>query len=127
VVKDGRVRVVYRHYAFLGDSSRWAAEATECAAEQGRFWQMHDALYDSQRRSWSKDALKAVGREIGLGAPFEQCVDSGRYAAGIKAEAEAAAAKGVYSTPTVFVNGTKVEGVPTYADLRAIVERLAPR
>lgn len=121
------MQLVYRHYAFLGDGSRWAAEASECAADQGRFWDYHDALYAEVHRSaWSKAELKAVGRTLGLAPSFDQCVDTGRHAARVRAESDVAAAKGVYSTPTVFVNGERVEGVPGSAELRAIVERIAP-
>ena len=43
----GEVRFVYRHFAFLGEESVWAAEASECAAEQGKFWEYHDILYEN--------------------------------------------------------------------------------
>ena len=45
-VDDGRVRFVYRHLAFLGQESVWAAEAAECAGDQGKFWEYHDLLYE---------------------------------------------------------------------------------
>ena len=45
-VDAGQVRFVYRHYPFLGEESVWAAEATECAGDQGMFWEYHDILYE---------------------------------------------------------------------------------
>jgi len=48
--KTGTVRFVYRHMAFLGDESQWAAEASECAGEQAKFWEYHDKLFDEAKR-----------------------------------------------------------------------------
>ena len=69
-VPTGQVRFVYRHLAFLGNESTWAAEASECAEDQGRFWDYHDKLFDEQRGenqgAYSKDNLKRFAAEIGL-------------------------------------------------------------
>jgi protein-disulfide isomerase len=119
---------VFRHYAFLGQESLWAAEASECAAEQGKFFPYFDKLNvqtPSGRNSgaYSKDSLKRYAGEVGLDQiAFNTCVDSGRYTAKVQAETAAGAAKGVNSTPSVFVNGQKLQGVPTWEDLlRAIL------
>jgi len=47
-VKTGAVRFGFQHFPFLGDESQWAAEASECAHEQGKFWEYHDLLYARQ-------------------------------------------------------------------------------
>jgi protein-disulfide isomerase len=47
-VDKGQVRFVFRHLAFIGAESLWAAEAAECANEQGRFWDYHDKLFEEQ-------------------------------------------------------------------------------
>lgn len=81
-VANGQVALVFHHMAFLGEESNRAAEAAECAGEQGQFFAFHDKLYASQagenRGTFSKDNLKGFGAELGLGAAFATCVDSGR-------------------------------------------------
>src|SRR6185295_12416732 len=69
-VSRGQVKIVYRHFAFLGPESQWAAEASECADEEGKFWEFHDRLFASQagenRGTFSKDNLKRIGEALGL-------------------------------------------------------------
>src|SRR3990167_3005650 len=47
-IKTGKVKFVYRDFAFLGQESLWAANAAQCAGEQGKFWEYHDYLYGNQ-------------------------------------------------------------------------------
>jgi protein-disulfide isomerase len=120
------VRVVWRHLSFIGADTQLAAEASECAAEQGRFWPYHDRLLEAQpeRRNggFAKERLKLYGAELRLeAAAFDACVDSGRYADRVKAETEMGRRKGVSKTPTLFVNGLKLEGVPEPEALDALI------
>ena len=129
-VAQDQVRIVYRHFSFLGQESRWAAEAAECAGEQGKFFEYHDKLYASQagenRGAFSKANLKRFGTELGLGQGFAACVDSGRYAQAVRDQTASGQARGIDRTPTLFVNGTKIEGAATFEQLRAIIEPLLP-
>jgi protein-disulfide isomerase len=130
LVEDGTVRVVFRHMAFLGDESVQAAAASECAAEQGQFWPYHDTLMAEQRGrgagTFSKPNLKRFGAELGLDtASFEGCVDNDLAVARVRAETQAGERKGVKSTPTIFVNGEKLEGVPNWETLRRTIEQSA--
>ena len=116
------MRVRYRHLAFLGPESTAAAEASECAAEQGKFWEFHDRLFAEQngrdQGTFSTANLKRYGADLGLDqAAFNTCVDTGLTAARVKAETEEGRRKGVTRTPTLFINGRKIEGVPSYEDL----------
>src|SRR4051812_34462412 len=87
-IADGRVKLVFHHFAFLGMESSWAAEASECANDQGRFWEFHARLYASQagenKGAFSRDNLKKIGAALGLGTAFAACVDSGRYAQAVR-------------------------------------------
>lgn len=127
-IAAGRVRFTYRNFAFLGSESRWAAEAAECAADEGRFWQFHDLLYASQagenRGTFAKAKLKAMGAAIGLGASFAACIDSGRHERAVRDEAVKGQALGVQATPTLFVNGRLVRGAVSMDQLRAIIDPL---
>ena len=127
-VSTGKVRFIFQNFAFLGVESEWAAQAAECAAAEGRFVDYHDRLYAAQRGensgAFSKANLKKIGVDLGLGGQFTACVDSGAYAANVRDSRSAGQAKGVRVTPTLFINGTKVEGALTFDQLRAKVDPL---
>lgn len=126
----GLVRVVNRHMAFLGPDSQRAAEAAECAAEQGQFFAFRDRLYleqgPSSKGAFAAASLKRYALELGLDtARFSGCLDGARYAERVRAEAEVGRSRGVRATPTIFVNGQKIEGLPTWEALRLAIDRAA--
>lgn len=125
-VAPGQVKLVFHHFAFLGLESNWAGEAAECAGEQGKFFEYHDKLYASQagenRGAFSKDNLKKLGNDLGLGPAFAACVDSGRYAQAVRDDTKTGGDRGVQATPTLFVNGRKIEGAASFDQLKAIID-----
>lgn len=126
-VSKGQVRLAFRHMAFLGNESRWAAEGSECANEQGRFWDYHDRLYERQEGenvgTFSKENLQQFAAELGLNATqFNQCLASGQYMAKVQQETAEGRNNGVRSTPTVFVNGQLIDGGSNYGRLRSVIE-----
>lgn len=127
-IATGKVRFIFQNFAFLGVESDWAAQAVECAAAEGRFADYHDRLYAAQRGensgAFSKTNLKQIGADLGLDGRFAACVDSGTYAAKVRDSRGAGQAKGVRATPTLFINGAKVEGALTFDQLRAKVDPL---
>ncbi len=116
--------------AFLGQESVWAAAASECASEQNRFWDYHDALFAQtagrNKGVFTKDKLKqyATGLGIDRGA-FDSCIDSGKYEAWVRGQTDLGRQAGVTSTPTLFVNGARVSPVPVFHDLHSMVEDMA--
>ena len=127
-IATGKVRFVFQNFAFLGIESDWAAQAAECAAAENRFVDYHDRLYARQAAensgAFSKANLKKIGAELGIAGQFAACVDSSAYAAKVRDSRSAGQAKGVQATPTLFINGTKIEGAPTFDQLRAKVDAL---
>ena len=114
-VKTGQMKFVYRYMAFLGQESQWAAEAAECAGEQGKFWDYHDTLFANQKGenqgAFSKDNLKKFAADLKLDTTkFNECLDSGKYTDKVKKSNDDAAQLGVSSTPTVLVNGIFIPG-----------------
>ena len=88
------------HMAFLGQESQWAAEASECAADQNAFWPYHDKLFASQagenQGAFNKDKLKAFAVELGLEPKaFNDCLDSGKYTQLVQSQTAAAGSFGV--------------------------------
>ena len=124
---QGKVRFVYRNFAFIGPESTWAAEAAECANEQGRFWDYHDKLFAEQsgenQGAFSKENLKRFAGELGLDtAQFDECFDSGRYESTVRDEANEAQRRRINSTPSVLVNGQLIQNGSSYQVLQAAVE-----
>ncbi len=107
-VKDGRVILVYRDFAFLGPESEKAAEAARCAEDQGKFWEFHDYLFTHQngenQGSFADPKLKSFAKTLGLNtASFNSCLDSGKYAQAVADSKTEAAAAGVNGTPKGFI------------------------
>jgi protein-disulfide isomerase len=126
-VDSGQVRFVFRHLAFLGDESTWAAEAAECANEQGRFWDYHDKLFAEQgaenQGAFRRDNLKRFAAEIGLDtAQFDGCLDAGKYRSVVQDEFDDARRRRINSTPTILVNNQLIRNGADYQVLQAAVE-----
>lgn len=121
------VAVVYRHYPLrIHPHAVAAARASECAAEQGRFWEMHDALYRQQEAigqlRWGRFAeLAGVADSVA----FERCVDRAEAHPAIRNDTIAGGRLGVTATPTLLINQYRITGAPPLDTLRAYVRRFA--
>ena len=109
------MRFVYRHYSFLGEESVWAAEAAECADEQGKFWEYHDILYENWAGTnvggYSYNNLIGFAQILELDQQqFAGCMDERRYVERVRGDTRFAEANGINSTPWVLVNGVRVRG-----------------
>lgn len=121
------MRFGYLHFAFLGQESQWAGEASECAAEQDAFWEYHDKLFDSQsgenRGAFNKENLKTFAEELGLDANvFNDCLESGKYTTVVQNERQLAQSLGVRSTPTFLVNGKPLIGAQPFEVFKQAIE-----
>jgi len=133
-VATGKARYVYHHYPFLDDrvatkESDQSANASMCAAEQGRFWDYHDIVFanwDGENRgAYSDKRLVAFAESIGLNMQeFKACFDVNRYKDQIEKDFADGQQAGVKGTPSVFVNGTIIKPgfVPSYADIAAAID-----
>ncbi len=126
-IAEGKVRMGYIHFAFLGPESSWAAEASECAADQNAFWEYHDKLFNSQngenQGTFSKDNLKQFAADLGLDtATFNQCLDGGKYTEYVQSQGDMGRQIGVQSTPTFLVNGQAVVGAQPFEAFQQAIE-----
>lgn len=127
-VSAGKVRIQFRQFPFLGDESYAAAEASQCAADQGMFWPYHDALFNAQGAensgAFSKSNLKKIAAETGLAeAEFSACLDEGRHRDSVRAEKAVGEDLGVNATPTFFVEDQRVVDWRDYTAFKALIER----
>ncbi|MFL6337120.1 MAG: thioredoxin domain-containing protein [Pyrinomonadaceae bacterium] len=117
-----RVRLVVRDYPLSqhADSQR-AAEAAEAAREQGKYWEYVTLLYQNQS-ALQADKLKEYASRVGLDrAQFDAALDSGRFADSVRRDLRDGERAGVNGTPSVFVNGVRVERA-TYEQLKAAID-----
>jgi protein-disulfide isomerase len=126
-VETGKAQLRFRYFSFIGPESQWAAAAAESAAEQGKFWEYHDALFSAQdgenRGAFAKDRLKQIAVELGLDmTAFNAAFDSGKYESVIDAEHAEGRDLGVEGTPTFFVNGSRVLDWRDYDAFKALIE-----
>ena len=122
-----RLRLVFRHFPLdsVHPHARRAAEASEAAAAQGRFWEMHDLLYDNQE-DLEDEALRHYAAEVGLDvARFEDDLAECRHAPHVQEDRLGGERSGVEGTPTFFVNGARYEGSLDLEGLLAAVEDAA--
>jgi len=123
-----QVKFVFRDFPLtsIHPQAHQAAEAAECASEQGKFWEYHDVLFANQRALGTSD-LKRHATTIGLDAEaFAGCLDSGRTRPRVEADLAAAQALGLQATPAFFINGRFLSGAqPFEAFERIIREELA--
>jgi len=103
-----------------------AAEAAECADEQGKFWEYHDTLFEKQQ-DWitgGAGKFKDYAVELGLDTTsFGECLDSGKYTAEVEADLQAGIAAGVTGTPAFIINGQTVSGAVPLDILKDIVDK----
>jgi protein-disulfide isomerase len=125
VTKYGnKVRLVFRQFPLpMHPNAAKAAEASLCANEQGKFWEMHDAMFKDQA-GLAVDGLKTKAAGIaGLNAAnFNSCLDSGKEAPAVKSDMQEGTKAGVNGTPAMFVNGRFINGAVSPDDLSKIID-----
>ncbi len=127
-VETGQANIVYKHSAFLGQESVWAAQAAECAADQGRFWDFHDILFERQdgenQGAFNQDKLIAMATELKFDmAKFEQCLNNNETLARVQADTQEGSAAGVTGTPTFFINGRVLVGAQPLEAFQQTIEQ----
>src|SRR5215216_3290567 len=123
----GQVRFVFRHFPLdsAHPRARRAAQAAEAAASQGRFWEMHDLLYERQGELGEED-LTRYAAELGLDLElFEEDLANDNHAWRIEEDRLGGDRAGVRGTPAFFVNGVRYRGPMDLEGLLAAVEAAA--
>ena len=133
-IETGKVKYIFRDLPLSFHPHAFkAAEASRCSAEQGKFWEMHDRLFANQKLLAPAELPKhaeALGLNV---AKFQQCLDTGKFAAEIRAEATQANGWGIEGTPTFIVGVVQpdatlkvvqqVVGARGYEDFKAAIEK----
>ena len=118
-----KVRLVFRQYPLpFHQNAQKAAEASLCALDQGKFWELHDAMFGNQSEL-GVDQLKAKAASLGMNADkFNKCLDSGEKASAIQADVKAGSAAGVSGTPAMFINGRFISGAVPIDQITTVID-----
>ena len=122
-MRTGLARFEYRHFIVFEDgASLYGAEVTECAADQGAFWEFHDRFLAPDRGMYQWQNVLAFAESLGLNLErLQTCVANHEHLPALEAAQRAAWELGVRRTPSVAVNGVLVEE-PSPANVIAAVE-----
>ena len=133
-IESGKANLIFVDLAFLGRDSIKAAAASYCAEEQGKYWEYHDLLYNSQEgidSGWANsERLKAFAFSLGLDMElFDSCVDSGKFNKRVQFNISEAKKQGASGTPTfVIVNSQgeqqKLVGAQPYSVFKNILDSM---
>lgn len=121
----GQVRLVYRDFPLysIHPNAIPAAEAANCANEQGAFWEFHDKLFGGELELSSK-AYEQYAEELNLDmTDFKECVDTRKYRDEVQADYTYASQLGVNSTPTFFLNGIALVGAQPYEVFQQVIDK----
>jgi len=133
-IETGKIKYVFRDMPLAFHKNAFkAAEAAHCAGAQGKFWEMHDALFQNQS-ALAPEQLAAHAKTVGVDdAQFQQCLDSGKFAADINKDIADAGAAGITGTPSFLVGVIqpgdgrvkvvkKLVGAKPYAEFKAALD-----
>ena len=121
---EGKVKLIFRDYplASIHPLAPKAHEAARCAAEQGKFWEYHDLLFERAPRL-SPNELKQYAGTLKLeAAAFATCLDSGKYEADINRDVHDGTGLGITGTPTFYINGRQMVGAQPLAAFQKVID-----
>lgn len=125
-IQTGQVRLVFAPVLNHADRSDQSHQAAECAAEQGRFWEFHDILFQNQDILWQSDiqaTLKGLAAEAHLDtAAFNTCLDEQRHQALIRRQDAFRLEAGIRGQPVFHINGDFLVGSQPFEVFEAIIE-----
>lgn len=129
-VKTGKIKFAYRHYPLsFHQNAHKAAQASECASEQQKFWEYHDLLFKNQDVWANQSATQAAATfglyatELGLDATqFDTCLQTEKYKEKVDEDFAAGNKAGVSGTPTTFINGKSIVGAQPYEAFKTEIE-----
>jgi protein-disulfide isomerase len=126
-IDSGKVNLVYKHAVLLGEESAWAAQAAECAADQGKFWEYHDLLFDrwngENQGTFAKANLIGFAQELQLDMDkFEPCLMNDETLQRVAVDMQEGRQARVSGTPTFFINGKPLVGAQPAETFQAAIE-----
>jgi len=134
-IKKGKLRYVFRDFPVqpIHPFANKAAEAAQCAEEEGQYWEMHDLLFENQE-AMETENIKAHAKALGLNlVAFEKCLEEGKYVGEVDKDKNAGLSAGIRGTPSFIlgpttsdgkIRGTLIVGAQPYEVFRAAIQDL---
>lgn len=121
----GKVKIAFRQNPLpFHQNAMSAAKAALAAKEQGKFWEMHDALFADQR-NLTEDNIRKIAEQIGLNvSKFESDWKSDKFNAQIEEDIKFAQQNGASGTPSFFINGVSLKGAQPYPKFKELIDKL---
>jgi protein-disulfide isomerase len=131
-IKTNKIKFVFRHYPLVGihPLAQKAAEASECANDQGKFWDYHKTLFKNQS-AWSTlpltdalDSFTSYASELGLDTTtFRSCLDTDQFAQKVQKDRDDGDKAYVNGTPTFFINGKRLVGAQPFDQIKQLIDQ----
>jgi len=123
-IKTGKAKLVYRDFPLeFHPFAQKAAEASECAHEQDKYWEYHNKLFENQN-ALDINSLKQYAKDLSLNtAKFNDCLDSGKMSAEVQKDFADGRKYGVSGTPTFYVNGIQLVGAHPFETFDALIKQ----
>ena len=123
-VESGTLRLEWRDFPYQGQESVDAALAARAAQEQGKFWEYHNLLYETQDQGYSEERLVTLADEVGLDVEeFRASLESGENEAVVGEDFREGQERGVSGTPTFVINGQTLVGLQSLSVFEQTIER----
>jgi len=122
-IKTGKVKLVFRDFPLgFHANAQKSSEAAECAGEQGKYWEMHDILFESGVQG-GVSTYKKYASDLGLNtATFNTCLDSGAMADEVSKDMKDGTAAGIRGTPGFIINGQLLSGAQPFANFKSVID-----
>jgi protein-disulfide isomerase len=121
-----KIRFVYRDFPLtqIHPGAQPAAEAANCALDQDKYWEYHDAIF-SGNYDLTRDGFLKIASDLGLEPKsFAECIDTNKYADEVQTDLQDGVSVGVQSTPTFFINGFQVVGAQPYENFKSVIDQI---
>ena len=131
-IDTGKAKLAIRHFPLtaIHPNAFAAGEASECANEQGKFWEYHDLLFkdqtkwESQTGNDAKNTFISSAEGLGLNSGvFTSCLSSGKYKANVDKDLSDGQTAGVSGTPTFYINGQQLVGAQPLASFKTVIDQ----
>lgn len=127
-IKTGKVKLVYKHAAILGQESFWAGQAAECAADQRKFWEFHDLLFAKQsgenQGAFNKDKLIGFATELKLDIKtFSDCLNNDKTLSRVQQDTAEGQRIGLRGTPHFLINGQALVGAQPFEVFQQAIDQ----
>ncbi len=122
-IDTGKAKLAFKHLPLsFHEYAMPAAEASECANEQGKFWEYHDKIFANQGLL-NNDMLNTWAKDVGLDTDkFDKCMKEGKYKSKIQKDLSDASAYGASGTPTFFINGKILVGAQPFSAFKQVID-----